>query len=241
MTTTRATRPINWPALIETALLAGTAALLITKALRGVLVFYIHPRYGPLVVVCGVVLLLIAGVRMRAIFGEPEPLTGRRFGYLLLLLPVLLGTLAPARPLGASALASASVSIDISPGARLVEDLDEDTTRWNLLEWSMALSVRDEAALAGKPVDVVAFVYHDPQRPLDGFYAVRYVLTCCAADGSGVGLPVLWKESAALKDDAWVRVRGTIGSVALAGRTEPAIVAASVEPVPQPTPPYLYP
>src|SRR5215216_743268 len=100
-------RVINPPALIETFLLGSAAAVLLTKVLRGVLIFYIHPRYTPLIIVCGALLLLIAAIRATTIFSyAPESLNGRRGHYLLLTIPLLLGTLVPAHPLGANALSS---------------------------------------------------------------------------------------------------------------------------------------
>ncbi|MBC8162472.1 MAG: DUF1980 domain-containing protein, partial [Roseiflexaceae bacterium] len=103
-------RPINWPAMIETGLLVITAALLLTKVSRGVMIFYIHPRYNWLVIASALVLLGIAGVRMQRIFVEhPERLVGRLPIYFLLALPLLFGTFIPAQPLDASALAGRGV------------------------------------------------------------------------------------------------------------------------------------
>jgi putative membrane protein len=238
--TTTGARPLNWPAMVEAGLLGGAAAVLLTKALRGVLEYYIHPRYTPLVIVCGVVLLLVAAARARAILGPPESFRGRRLAYLALLVPVLLGTLVPARPLGGGALSSGALNADVA-AARRAAVYDGDTTGWNLLQWATALSVSDEATLAGKPADVVGFVYHDPARPFEGFFVVRYVVTCCTADSNGVGLPVVWKDGPALKADSWVRVRATLGTATVGGRPQPALIATAVEPVPQPSPPYLYP
>jgi putative membrane protein len=229
--------PLNWAALIETLLLGGTAAVMLTKALRGVLVYYIHPRYTPLVIACGIVLLLIAGTRISAIFRTtPEPLRGRRMSYLLLLLPVLLGTIVPARPLGSGSLDGSEINTGLVSNQAA---FDDNTVTWNLLQWATALSVRD--GLEGRPADIVGFVFHDPDQPLDGFMVARYVLTCCTADSNGVGLPVVWSGGAALKPDSWVRVQATLGSVELNGRREPALIATNVEPVAQPVPPYLYP
>ena len=39
----------------------------------------------------------------------------------------------------------------------------------------------------------------------------------------------------------WVRVRGSLGAAAVGGAEEPALLAESVEPVPAPSPPYIYP
>jgi uncharacterized repeat protein (TIGR03943 family) len=235
----QAERPINWVALIETVLLTGAAAMLLTKALRGILDYYIHPRYAPLVIVCGIVLLLVAGVRMRAIFGYPsESLRGRRNRYILLAIPILLGTIVPAKPLGANVLSSTAIGASVAPSVDLLDD--DNTERWNLLQWSVALSIRGEE-LNGQPVDLVGFAFHDSERPFGGFVTARYVITCCTADGAGTGLPVVWEGGAAIPPDTWVQIRGTLRTTEINGRPEPAIVATSVEVVPQPDNPYLYP
>jgi putative membrane protein len=185
-----------------------------------------------------VALLLLAAARLRTIIRAPGELPARpRWRHLLLALPMLLGALVPARPLGAEAISGALLD---SGGALSTAALDDDSRQWNLLQWATALSVRGDE-LYGQPADVIGFVYHNPQRPLDGFFVVRYVVTCCTADSNGVGLAVSWPRGTALPADSWVRVRGTLGTVTLNGHAEPALDASIVEPVPQPANPYLYP
>ncbi len=229
---------LDWIALIEATLLGATAAMLLAKLASGALVFYIHPRYAPLIAACAIVLLLMAGARLRALIRAPgETLARPRWRHLLLALPLLLGTLAPARPLGAEAISGAL----LDPGSALdTSTLDDDSRQWNLLQWATALSVRGDE-LHGQPADLVGFVYHDRQRPLDGFFVVRYVVTCCTADSNGVGLPVSWPGGAALPADSWVRVRGTLGTATLNGHVEPTLDAGAVDLVAQPENPYLYP
>jgi putative membrane protein len=231
-------RVINPPALIETCLLGAAAAMLLTKAAHGVLIFYIHPRYTPLIIACALLLLLVAAIRATTMLTfTPESLQGRRGHYLLLTIPFLLGTLVPARPLGANALSSTT---DISTVLGANVPTDDDTSTWNLLQWATALSVRGEQ-LNGKAVDVVGFVYHDPARPIAGFFVVRYVIICCTADSNGVHLPVVWNGSVELKADSWVRVRGRLGTTMIENKTVPALIATLVEPTEQPASPYLYP
>ena len=229
--------PINWAALIEAGILGGTGAMLLVKAWQGVLVFYLHPRYAPLVVACGIALLLAAPPRLRRTFGRAEPLRGRGAGYLLVALPLLLGTLVPARPLGAAALTEGPAPLTAAGGSAAA--LGDDTRAWNLYQWATALST-GKGGTQGGPADVVGFVYHNPARPLDGFYAVRYVIVHCAADSRAVGLPVVWSGGAALPADGWVRVRGVLGTATIEGKPVPAILAGTVDPVPQPINPYLY-
>lgn len=233
-----AVRSTNWPAVIEAAVLAAAAAMLLLKARQGVLVYYIHPRYTGLVVVTGVALLLMAAVRLATAIHRPaESARGRSAGYVLVALPLLLGLVLPARPLAASALAGKTV--DAAASVRARAPVDSPTQQWNLLQWATAINVRG-TEVQGEAVDVIGFVYHDPQRQFDGFVVVRHVIICCAADGSGVGLPVVWQGGGTLPVDTWVRVRGTLGVATIGGRTEPAFLATTVEPVPGPANPYLY-
>lgn len=233
-------RPLNYTALTEVLLLGGIGALILAKWLRGYLNFYIHPRYDALMIVSALVLLLMAGARLRAVFAA-TPARGPGWIYVLLALPLAFGALVPARPLGADTLAARGVDVTAAaPATSRQPDLNSDTTRWDLLQWATALSVAG-AELEGRPVDVVGFVFPDPAPGADSFYVVRYVITCCAADGAGVGLPVVWEGGGALPADSWVRVTGSIGSRPVADSAQPAIVATAVEPVPQPNNPYLYP
>lgn len=240
-TASQTVRPINYAALNEVLLLGGTAALLWIKWSRGQLGFYIHPRYTTLILVSAVILLLMAGVRLRGIFAE------RRSGapgwvYVLLALPLLVGTLVPAQPLGAGTLAERGLEpASLAPVSNRQTLPEGDSSSWNLLDWAVALSTQGELELNGKSVDVIGFVFQDDRLGLNHFYVARYVITCCAADGMSVGLPVVWEGGEALPIDTWVRVQGDIGSTATAGVDQPAIIATAVEPTAQPQNPYLFP
>lgn len=231
-------RPINYTALTEVVLLVGTGALLAVKWQRGALDFYIHPRYTVLVLLAALVLFLMGGVRLRGLFA---PRSGERPGtlHVLLALPLLLGVLVPAQPLGAEMLAGRGLDLENAPQTSSQHIVGEPAD-WNLLEWSTALTLRGDE-LAGEPVDVVGFVFHDERLSRDAFYTARYVVTCCAADAAAVGMPVQWQGGDALPADAWVQVQGTLTLLTVDGRSVPAIAASSVEPVDQPEFPYLFP
>ena len=234
-------RPLNWPALCEVALLALVATLLLTKVARGVLAFYIHPRYTPLVVGCAIILLCIAGVRMRAVFqATPERFAGRGVVYMLLLVPLLFGIVVPAAPLGADTLGGRGLSSFSGAATRWGAPKNDATTTWNLLDWASALST-DTGALAAAPVSVDGFVLRPDGTTGSQFYVARYVISCCAADASGVGLPVIWKNGAQLTTDSWIHVSGTLGTTTIGGQQQPAIIATELTAISQPPQPYLYP
>jgi len=196
------------------------------------------------VVACGLILLAIGALRSRQIWTErPEHLGGRGGWYVLLAVPLLLGVIVPAQPLDGALLAVRGADLTtprVAQASTFRAPAQGDTTKWNLLEWTMTLSLQPEQA-EGKPVDVLGFVFHDPNLGQDGFYVARYVVTCCSADGTGVGLPVVWAGGQGLPENGWVRVRGTLGETQIDGRGEPAILASAVEPAEQPRNPYLYP
>jgi uncharacterized repeat protein (TIGR03943 family) len=232
-------RPINYAALVEVLLLSGTAALLFVTWQRGTLAYYIHPRYTFLVLLAALVLFLMGGVRLRDLFA---PQANRRLTWLhlLLALPLLLGVLVPAQPLGAETLAGRGLDLSNAP-LLSQQAVEGDPSDWNLLEWTTALSLQDED-LQGEPVDVVGFVFQDERMGRDAFYVARYVITCCAADGTAAGLPVQWPDGETLPADTWVRVQGTLATITTGDElTIPAIAADSVEPVDQPESPYLFP
>ena len=225
-------------ALIETALLAGTGAMVLCKAWQGVLAYYIHPRYAPLVVGGGIVLLLIAAVRACGLRDGATARARRGWvGHCLLALPLLLGLVIPARPLGADALPTTPTALT-QPGQGGIA-LDGEPRDWNLLQWGTALSIAGPNR-SGAAVDLVGFVYHDPARPFGGFIVARYAIICCIADVKGIGVPVIWADGAELPANGWVRVRGTLGAATIAERSTPAFIAEAVESVPQPDEPYLY-
>ncbi|NJP05460.1 MAG: TIGR03943 family protein [Chloroflexaceae bacterium] len=237
-TKTRLSRPFNVTALIEAILMSGTAALLVVKWQYGTLAYYIHPRYTVLVLLAALVLFLMGGVRLHDMFTP----SNRRPGglHLLLALPLLLGVVVPAQPLGATTLAGRGLELNNTP-IPWQQPIEGDPTTWNLLQWSMALAVRGEA-LQGEPIDVVGFVFQDERIGHDAFFVGRYVITCCAADGSATGLPVQWPNGETLPVDTWVQVQGTLTKMTMVnGITIPAIAATSVEPVAQPESPYLFP
>ena len=228
--------------LIEGCLLVGIAAMLLRKIWGGQLPLYIHPRYTTLILITAIVLLVIGEVRLWQT-SRAETSARRKLGvYGLLLMPLLLGVLIPAKPAG-SALVDPRQLNNFGRGYRTVTiSSTSDTTEWTLADWNYARVTLSAEQAQGKPVDVIGFVYRDESLPDDQFYAVRYTLSCCVADRTAASLLVTMPGAAALQNDSWVRVTGTIEAQPAQGDDLPlfTIVDAQVEPVEQPKDPYLY-
>lgn len=154
--------------------------------------------------------------------------------------PLLLGTLIPSRPLGSSA-----VDGNISLNAASVTSATTFTTdplKWNVLDWLRSFNRADDlSSFNGRQADVVGFVYREPTFPSDTFMVARFTVSCCVADASAIGLAVHSADSATLTADTWVRVKGTFEAGTFRGDNIPILTADSIEVVPQPEHPYLYP
>jgi putative membrane protein len=244
MAMTHATPRTNWAAIIEGCLTVGLGTMLLRKVWDGLLPMYIHPRYTILVAITAAVLLLIGAARVwqAGAGGLESPLRNRIGMYGLVLAPLLLGILIPATPAGSALVDPQQLNVS-RRGYRAPQALPTDKTgQWTLMEWMFARFLLEPEDVAGKPVDVIGFVYHAPDAPADEFYVVRYTVACCIADRTSVSLPVRAENAAALPNDRWVRVRGVIEQRPVAeGKDEIVVVDAQIETVPQPPEPYLYP
>lgn len=249
---------IAWGPTVQMVLLIGLGAMLVVKVLTGHILLYVNGVYVRLILAAGIAFIVlgyIAGLRWlvrRDTANEPHGhdghthATGRIevLGYAMLAVPLLLGLIVPAHPLGSAAVASrtnGAGSVTVSSGAKALSALGTDTGRWTLLDWAIAVNqTPDVRTLAGRPVSVVGFVGPGDGGLGAGYLTVaRFVIVCCVADGNAVTLPVQW--STPLNRDTWVQVTGTIAIGTAGGTPTPYIAATSVQPIPQPGQPYLYP
>ena len=166
------------------------------------------------------------------------------WGLLLVAVPLALGVLIPAKPLGTAAIANKGINTTapLTAGGGAPVQLELASTDRTVLDWVRAFNyASDPADYAGQAADVIGFVYHGAGLPEGQFLVSRFAVTCCAADATAVGLIVAWPEAAGLADNGWVRVRGSMAVGTLGGRPTPLIQAEQVAGVAEPDQPYLYP
>lgn len=249
---------VHWGPTLQMVLLIALGAMLVTKVATGHILLYVNGVYTRLILAAGIAFIIlgyIAGLRWMvrggtgagAAHGEHAHNTGmiEALGYAMLSIPLLLGLLVPAHPLGSSAVASRSNSAGSGPGAnsrlKAISELDTASDRWTLLDWTAAIAQTPNVhALSGKPVRLVGFVAQGDGGLGAGYFTVaRFVIVCCVADGNAVTLPVKWDSP--LKRDTWVQITGTLATGAAGDKAVPYIAATGVESIPQPSQPYLYP
>lgn len=258
--------PLRTYRTFQALILAGLGLFLLDKIWSGRLVLYINQRYAILILLAGLGLLALAqGVlnarpklpslqppadpesailQQNAGRAEEAP-AGSWFNLLLVVIPILLGLIIPARPLGASALPARGINtsspLSVSGGAvasaASLAPADRD-----ILDWIRAFNgAKDPTTLGGEDADVTGFVYHDPRLSKDEFMVGRFVITCCVADALAIGMVVAWPKAVEMTDNGWVRVRGAVKVIELEGNKIPLIEATSVEDLPAPDQPYLFP
>jgi uncharacterized repeat protein (TIGR03943 family) len=253
---------------LQSLVLAALGLFLLQKLWSGTLFWYINQRFALLVLLAAMAFLALARVVLPAPrapaaatgkAGAPGPAhdhtphpadddahggAARVWGLLLVALPVIVGVLVPARPLGSRAVANKGINITapLTAGATAPVQRALAPTDRTVLDWVRAFNAAgDPQTFAGEPADVVGWVYHDARLPADQFLVSRFAVTCCAADAVAVGVLVRWPGAARLDNDAWVRVTGPVEVDLFAGRATPLVTAAGVEGVAAPAQPYLYP
>ena len=251
---------LQWGPTLQMVLLIGLGAMLVVKVATGRILLYVNGVYTRLILAAGIAFIVlgyIAGLRWlarrtgqghrHAHDDDHMHATGRieALGYAMLAVPLLLGLLVPAHPLGSSAVASRSNGASGGPNAnsrlKAISQLDTASDRWTLLDWTAAITqTTDVRTLAGKPVNLVGFVAEGDSGLGAGYLTVaRFVIVCCVADGNAVTLPVKW--DAPLKRDTWVHITGALATGTVDAKPAPYIAATAIENVPQPSQPYLYP
>ncbi len=247
---------------LQALILAGLGLFLLHKLWSGNLYWYINDRFFGLVLAAAIGFLILARTVLPAWRSADAPAerahthaadephgaahthkaSAWRLG--LVALPLILGLLVPAQPLGSSALANkglnTSAPMAASDGAAASSALVPPAER-TVLDWVRAFNMADSNANTAQTADVIGFVYHDPGLAAGEFIVARFAVTCCAADAVGFGMRVQWPAASALESDAWVRIQGPVTTGAYAGRAMPVIVAESVEGIEAPVQPYLYP
>jgi putative membrane protein len=240
--------------LFRGAILGGLGLFLYSKISNGTLFFYIHYRFAWLTLLAAMLLLVLAAATMydvteRTDTGEGESCGQEghthgvsRTALILLALPIVLGLVVPARPLGAEAVSQRQVNVAAVAPAQLggrIQRVEDDNS---ILGWLRRFyQTPDPAAFVGKEADLVGFVFHDERLGEDQFMVARFAIYCCVADAVPVGIVVRWPEASSLDPDAWVRVQGRFELGEFDGEAIPILAAETVVPTQPPNQPYVYP
>lgn len=239
----------------QALLLLALFIFLMNKVFNNQLLWYINQRFAALTQV-GIVFLAVLAqqlfsavrrARAREQAGEHDhdhSHAPAAINLWIMLVPLLIGVLIPAKPLDSNAVAAkglttSSALISSDSTSRLLETESEQR---NILDWVKLFYFEEDLnPFIGQQASVIGFVYPDASLPEGQFFVSRFILSCCAADGYAVGMIVESPEAKTLEADTWVKVTGLVDVASYDGRPSPLIRAEAIEIVPQPDQPYLYP
>jgi putative membrane protein len=239
---------------LKALLLILMALFFADKLVSGKLYYYIGPRFAWLAILAVALLIMLAGaynlVEKRDVAEQDHDHQGHDHSHdqasvwplLIVAIPLVLGVVIPAQPLGASAVSTRGVSTDVAVASGGSESrLTIVPSERNILDWVRVMNtISDPTALNGQEADIVGFVYRDPRFGDDQFMVGRFTITCCVADALAIGV-VVQTDEITLPDDTWVRVKGIFHDGKLDADAIPVLVASTIERVQEPEQPYLYP
>ncbi|GIN69716.1 permease [Bacillus sp. J14TS2] len=104
----------------------------------------------------------------------------------------------------------------------------------------MDLLHTDPQLFIGKEVELIGFVYKEPEFEEDQFVVARFAVSCCVADASVYGLIASITEAPSLDVDQWVKATGTLDTTKLDGWELPFLKITQLEKIEQPANPYVY-
>jgi putative membrane protein len=240
----------------QALLLLALCIYLAVKAASGQLTFYINLRFVPFTIAGTIFLAILAQTLFTEMRRARQHATEHGDDHddhdhkpdsanlWFMLIPLAIGILIPTRALDSSAFATKGFNttgplVSSNSTAQLLgtESLDR-----NVLDWIKIFNYeKDITPYLGQQASVIGFVYRDDQLKENQFYVSRFVIACCAADGFAIAMVADSPQAQTYEKDSWVLVKGTISSMTLNDHPVPVIQADSIQSVPVPEQPYLFP
>lgn len=237
---------------IKIFILFGFVIMLAALIASGDVAGYVHPRFVPGLVLSCILLFLIGLLQCEQLlkgYSGVKPGPGKWIACALVALPLLFNLLSSPASMGSYMMdkketdpAAAQAAI---PGeAASPEDNRDDG--WNPVISdvnylaAMIVLYQDPANYVGRDIEFTAFVYHQEDLPPNCFLALRFVITCCAADAQPAGLMCQFQQAVGLEDDQWVRIKGKIQSQMYQENLIPVVNVTEIQVVDPPAHPYVY-
>ncbi len=247
---------------LQATLMLLLGLYLLETLLTGEIAYYINERFNWLAGVAGFTLLALGVINVIALLSEPESSepaaraapellmsaprvthgnTARWHALAILSAPLIFGVFLPARPLGSAAISSSGIAFSLNVSSDQVFSIAP--TQRNVLDWVRAFSASTNLdEFIGQPADLIGFVYRDARFEDDQeFMVARFTVNCCVADAVAIGVIVRSPQAAELSADDWVRVQGKFEVRDFLGQRTPILIAETIERVPMPERPYLFP
>ncbi len=239
------------PEWLNTFALGLWGALFLYYWRAGKLGLLIHPNYFWLTIVAGFALLIIASLSLLKLIRQKtgwieqhQTLMPPLLMSSLLLVAAIVGLVVTPKPFASDTaiqrgLQDTVITTRVRTQAFRVNQSPEGRS---LVDWVRTLDVYPEPdAYVNQKVDADGFVVYPSNLPENYITLTRFVIACCAADASPIGLPVKLQQSrSAFPADRWFNVKGKMITETLNGKRQLVIQSSSLKPVSEPQNPYAY-
>lgn len=226
-------------------LLLGVVGILtLTLAVRGKLIYYIHPRYVVFTILLAIIAVIISFTTL--IYRQSAPRSSLSVWQIItgVVVCLYLGVVISMPP------ATLSYKLAVQRGAQEQGGVSasgsaplrvsRNTEKYRLEDWVSVLSQSvDGRQFEGKKAIVSGFIVPHPENE-NAFFVSRFVMTCCAVDARPLSIEVNsdnWRDR--FVANQWVEVQGSVEArqEALYGAH---IKASGVNAIETPEDPYAY-
>lgn len=132
--------------------------------------------------------------------------------------------------------------VPIESSKKIGESFGRDTGNYDIGDWVASLNFEPNLNFyAGKEVNLTGFVFKPLILPHDYFLVSRFVIRCCAADATPVGIIVKladWKLT--YPENTWIRVTGNFGIENFNNQENLVVVPKKVAVIEKPANIYIY-
>ena len=158
-------------------------------------------------------------------------------GALVMLVPIVLVLVLPTPQLGAQAASRKAVGVGALSAFVPLPEPGEEIGLQEIHYASVSQDYADSLGITdGLEVELVGFVTHPDDATAGDFGLTRFSISCCAADAVPFTVVVRSATGKTFPEDTWLKVEGALVRAGNAFVLE----AVDVEPVDEPSAPYLY-
>lgn len=105
---------------------------------------------------------------------------------------------------------------------------------------TLDIIVNNINAFVGKEIELIGFVFKEPDLKADQFVVARFAISCCIADSTVFGIIASANMSHPVAMDEWIRTTGVISKTTVEDWELPMIQVTEIERIDQPEDPYVY-
>ncbi len=92
----------------------------------------------------------------------------------------------------------------------------------------------------GKEIEIKGFVYREDGMEQNQIVVARFLMSCCSADTSVIGMMAEGLDLGEIETDSWVKVTGTISQTTYGDDRIPSIEVSKIKQIKKPDTPYVY-